>query len=188
MNMFRISNDAFNGIFLLSDKTKRRSMRCNLTYTCNPVPPNPKKIEALRSCGALNRNPQKVHHPLFTEHDFFDPNDLVQLKYETIRAVEIDERPIAQASVEFGLSRPTIYEAQENFRNEGFCGLLPQKRGPKKARKLTPEVRLYLGELVAAEPDLKSSVLAARVRSRFGIVLHPRTIEKALVKKGRQTP
>jgi hypothetical protein len=42
------------------------------------------------------------------------------------------------------LSRPTIYEAQENFRQEGFGGLLPQKRGPKKARKLTPEVRLYL--------------------------------------------
>ena len=163
-------------------------MRCNLVYILIAVPPNSKKIEALRSCGALNRNPEKVRHPLFTEHDFFDPHDLVQLKYETIRAVEIDERPIAQASAEFGLSRPTIYEAQENFRHEGLGGLLPHKRGPKKARKLTPEVRLYLEELVASEPDLKSSVLAARVRSRFGIVLHPRTIEKALVKKGRQTP
>lgn len=163
-------------------------MRCNLVYILIAVPPNSKKIEALRSCGALNRNPEKVRHPLFSEHDFFDPLDLVQLKYETIRAVEIDERPIAQASAEFGLSRPTIYEAQENFRHEGLGGLLPQKRGPKKARKLTPEVRLYLEELVASEPDLKSSLLAARVRSRFGIVLHPRTIEKALVKKGRQTP
>ena len=80
------------------------------------MPPNPKKIEALRSCGALNRNPQKVRHPLFTEHDFFDPHDMVQLKYETIRAVDVDGRPIAEASVDFGLSRPTIYEAQENFR------------------------------------------------------------------------
>jgi transposase len=163
-------------------------MRCNLVYTITFVPPNPKKIEALRSCGALNRNPQKVRHPLFTEHDFFDPHDLVQLKYETIRAVEVDDRPIAQASVDFGLSRPTIYETQENFRQEGFGGLLPQKRGPKKARKLTPEVRLYLEELVASEPDLKAPVLAKRARKRFGIVLHPRTIEKALVKKGRQTP
>jgi len=31
-------------------------------------------------------------------------------------------------------------------------------------------------------------VLAKRVRRRFGMVLHPRTIEKALVKKGRQKP
>ena len=163
-------------------------MRYNLLYILTFVPPNQKKIEALRSCGALNRNPQKVCHPLFTGNDFFDPHDLVQLKYETIRAVEADGRPIAQASVDFGLSRPTIYEAQENFRDEGLGGLLPQKRGPKKARKLTPEVRRYLEELVGSEPDLKASVLAKRVRRRFGIVLHPRTIEKALVKKGRQKP
>ena len=65
-------------------------MRCNLLYIFTFVPPNPKKIEALRSCGALNRNPQKVCHPLFTGNDFFDPHDLVQLKYETIRAVEVD--------------------------------------------------------------------------------------------------
>jgi transposase len=103
------------------------------------------------------------------------PHDLVQLKYETIRAVEVDGRPIAQASVDFGLSRPTIYETQENFRHEGFGGLLPQKRGPKKARKLTPEVRFYLEELVASEPDLKAAVLAKRVRRRFGIFVHPRT-------------
>ena len=183
-----VLNTASYGIFPLSYKTKRYTVRCNLIYTFTFVPPNPKKIEALRSCGALNRNPQKVCHPLFTGNDFFDPHDLVQLKYETIRAVEVDGRPIAQASVDFGLSRPTIYEAQENFRDEGLGGLLPQKRGPKKARKLTPEVRRYLEELVGSEPDLKASVLAKRVRRRFGIVLHPRTIEKALVKKGRQTP
>jgi hypothetical protein len=44
------------------------------------VPPNPKKIEVLRSSGTLNRHPQKVRHPLFAEHDFFDPNDMVQHK------------------------------------------------------------------------------------------------------------
>ncbi len=79
------------------------------------MPPNCSKIQALRSSGALNRHRQKVRHPLFAENGFFDPLDLVQLKYETIRAVEVDGRPIAQASVDFGLSRPTIYEAQENF-------------------------------------------------------------------------
>jgi transposase len=164
------------------------SVRCNLLYTTDPVPPSPKKIEVLRSCGALNRHPEEVRNPLFTENDFFDPHDLVQLKYETIRAVEVDARAIAQAALDSGLSRPTIYEARENFRQEGFGGLLPQKRGPKKPRKLTPEVRLYLEELVASEPELGAAVLAERVRRRFGIVLHPRTVEKALVKKGRQTP
>jgi hypothetical protein len=74
---------------------------------------------------------------------------------------------------------PDQNEAQENFRHEGLGGLLPQKRGPKKARKLTPEVRLYLEELVASEPELKSSVLAARARSRFDIVLRARGLPEA---------
>jgi transposase len=177
----------FIGNFILSDYIIRYTVWRNLFYTTNSVPPNPKKIEALRSFGALNRHPQKVLHPLFAEHDFFDPNDMVQLKYETVRAVEVDGRPIAQAALDFGLSRPTIYEAQQNFRQDGIGGLLPQKRGPKKARKLTPEVRFYLDELVASEPDLKATALVQRVRRRFGIVLHPRTVEKAVRKKGRQT-
>jgi transposase len=150
------------------------------------MPPNLKKIEALRYCGVLNRNPQKVRHLLFAKHGFFDPRDLLQLKYEAIRAVDVDGRPLAQVSVDFGLSRPTIYKAQEQFRQKGFGGFLPRKRGPKKARKLTPAIRLYLEDLVVSEPHLKAPTLAARVRRRFGIVLHPRTVEKALIKKGRR--
>jgi hypothetical protein len=40
-----------------------------------------------------------------------------------------------------------------------------------------------------AHPELSASQLAARVRQRFGIQVHPRTLEKALkpkAKRGRQ--
>jgi transposase len=67
-------------------------------------------------------------------------------------------------------------------------GLLPQKRGPKKARKLSPEVLRYLEELLGQKPDLKAAVLVKNVRKRFGIVLHPRTVEKAVRKKRRSKP
>jgi transposase len=172
----------------LPDQINGDKIRCILLYSSAAVPPNPKKIQALRSSGALNRHPEKVRNPLFTERDFFDPHDMVQLKYETVRAVEVDGRPIAQAALDFGLSRPTIYEARANLRQAGLEGLLAEKRGPKKPRKLTPEVRRYLKELVDAEPDLKAAVLVQSVRRRFGILLHPRTVEKAVRKKGRQTP
>jgi transposase len=163
-------------------------MRQSLLYIASPVPPDQQKIKALRSSGALNRYPEKVRAPLFTEGGFFDPHDMVQLKYETVRAVELDGRPIAQAALDFGLSRPTIYEAQQNLRQAGVEGLLPQKRGPKRARKLTPEVRRYLDELVEQKPDIKAAILVKRVRRRFGIMLHPRTVEKAVRKKGPQRP
>ena len=163
-------------------------MRHSLLYIARPVPPEQQKIEALRSSGALNHHPEKVRHPLFNEGGFFDPHDMVQLKYETVRAVEIDGRPIAQAAFDFGLSRPTVYEAQQSLRQAGVEGLLPQKRSPKRAHKLKPEVRRYLEELIGQKPDMKAPILVKRVRRRFGIVLHPRTVEKAVRKKGRQTP
>ena len=96
----------FFGNISLLNPVKRLLMRYYLLYTFDSMPPDSKKIQALRSSGALNRDPEKVRHPLFSEHDFFDPHDMVQLKYETVRAIELDRRPIAQAALDFGLSRP----------------------------------------------------------------------------------
>lgn len=152
------------------------------------MPPDPQKIQALRRSGTLNANPQKVRQSAFIEGGFFDPHDLVQLKYETLRAVENDGKPIVEAALEFGLSRPTIYECQENFRQDGMEGLLPKKRGPKQPRKLTGEVCKYMSEALLHDPGLKMTALAESIKKRFGIVVHPRTLEKAVVKKGLRSP
>lgn len=168
------ANDAICGVIIF-------------TYSM-PKLPDPKKIVSLRSAGALNRHPEKVRNPQFLENDFFDPHDLIQLKYETIRAVEVEGHSIARAAIDFGLSRPTVYEAKENFRQGGIEGLLGRKRGPKKPRKLTAEVYEYLRQLLAAKPDLKAAKLVHEIRRRFRITLHPRTVEKALAKKGLQIP
>jgi transposase len=98
---------------------------------------------------------------------------------------------IARAAADFGLSRPTIYQAQHHFQQRGLAGLLPAKPGPKKPHKLTAEVRRHLRELIQAEPALGARELARQVRQRFNVKCHPRTIEKALkseAKRGRQGP
>jgi transposase len=148
------------------------------------------KRKALQATGTFNPRATQVGHPLFQQSPFFDPEDLLQLKYETLRAVEVEHCPIAKAARQFGLSRPTICEAQTQFRQQGLEGLLPHKRGPKAAHKLTDEVLRYLQEQVAADPEAKVEELAQRVRRRYGVKLHPRTIQKALKrrpKRGRST-
>jgi transposase len=154
------------------------------------MPPDPNKIQALRSSGTLNPRPEKVRHPRFADTEFFDPHDLIQLKYETLRAVQTDGQPIAQAAVDFGLSRPTIYQAQQSFQAAGLEGLFPHKRGPKSPHKLKPELRQYLEQSLISEPELKAAELVLRVRQRFGVTVHPRTVEKALqkAKRGRPMP
>lgn len=153
-----------------------------------PHDSHPLKLQALRRNGTLNRHADRVCHPLFVQSDFFDARDLVQLKYEALRALEKDDRSLAQAAAEFGLSRPTIYQAKARFQAHGMEGLLPSKRGPKQPHKLTAEVSQHLRAWLAKEPDLNAAELTRRLRQRFKVKLHRRTIEKAVkagIKRGR---
>lgn len=152
--------------------------------------PEAKRL-ALQASGTFNRRHDRVGHPLFQQSDFFDPCDLLQLKYETLRALKQEGYSIARAAADFGLSRPTIYQAQNRVQTHGLEGLLPDKPGPKNPHKLTAEVRQHLRELLQAEPKLGARELARRVRQRFRSKLHPRTIEKASkseAKRGRRNP
>jgi hypothetical protein len=65
--------------------------------------------------------------------------------------------------------------------------VLSAGRAVSRFEDLLRLVKFYLEELVASNPDLKAAALVQRVRRRFGVLLHVRTVEKALRKKGRQT-
>ena len=160
--------------------------------TLMPHSSDPKaKRRALQASGTLNPRHDRVRHALFQQSDFFDPCDALQLKYETLRALQQEGSSIARAAADFGLSRPTIYQAQHRFQDRGLEGLLPDKPGPKHPHKLTAEVRQHLRELIQAEPKLGARELARRIRQRFQLKLHPRTIEKASpseAKRGRRNP
>ena len=178
----------YTGFFLLTPQWI--AVECGInTFTCmsNPSEPSP-KIQALKAAGAFNPRADQVRHPLFGQSEFFDPRDLPQLKYESLRALEVDGYSVTRAAGEFGLSRPTLYQAQDQFKKKGLEGLLPRKRGPKKPHKLTPEVRQHLQEITAADPGLNAQELARRLRRKFKVKVHPRTIEKALKAKAKRGP
>jgi transposase len=140
------------------------------------------KTQALRQSGTLNPRPQDVHDELFREQAFFDPRDLVQVKYEMLRRVSQDGHSISQAAVSFGFSRPSFYQAQTAFEASGLAGLVPQKRGPKQGHKLTLEVLEFLRKARAVDAEAKPAALAQMVQERFGMAVHPRTIERGLLR------
>lgn len=144
------------------------------------------KLQTLRENGTLNPTPESVRDEVFAESVFFDPNDLLQVKYEMLRALEVDGQSIAGTAEAFGVSRPTVYEAKANFETKGLLGLLPEKRGPKHPHKLTPDVMKVVTGWILKEPEIDSSALAARVKERWRVTVHPRTIEKALVREAKR--
>src|SRR3989442_12565985 len=98
------------------------------------------KSEALAQDGVLNPNPEAVRDALFAGNPFFDPKDLVQVRYEMVRRHQVDGIAISEAAAVFGVSRPTFYKAQEALETAGLAGLLPSQRGPKDGHKISAEV------------------------------------------------
>ena len=143
----------------------------------------PAKVKALREDGALNPTPEKVRDPKFRENEFFDPRDLVQVRYEMLRRVRVENAAVTDATEEYGVSRPTYYQTRANFDAAGVAGLLPRKRGPRGPHKLQGEaLALVEQQLVAGEP-VRARELASLIRQKLGLDIHPRTIERAVARK-----
>lgn len=144
------------------------------------------KRDALRRQSALDPHPERVNDSLFQHSDFFDPDDLVQVKYEMLRRVQIDQQSVSQAAAAFGFSRPTYYQSELDFQTQGIFGLLPQKRGPRQAHKLTAQVLEYVRQIRTEQPSLSAAELGAAIQEHFGVNVHPRSIERALARKEKK--
>ena len=77
----------------------------------------------------------------------------MQVKYEMLRRVSVENASVTDATAEYGVSRPTYYQAKASFDEAGIAGLVPKKRGPRGPHKLQGEVLAFLEkQLVPGEP------------------------------------
>lgn len=146
--------------------------------------PNQKTLE-LKRTGTLNPQPDSVTDPLFRENPFFDLEDFLQVRYEMLRRHSLEGASIVEVASRFGVSRPTVYQAQVAFQQGGLSGLLPKHRGPKEGHKLSANVIEYVRNLRAGEPDLTTVACVHAVREKFGIAIHRRSLERALSRKNK---
>jgi transposase len=142
-----------------------------------------RKAEELAGSRTLNPRPEAVVDEAFASAEFFDARDLVQVKYEMVRRVEADGVSVTGAAASFGFSRQSYYTAAAALADGGLAALVPGKPGPRGAPKLTDEVVDHLETLRAADPTLRAGELATAVADRFGLRVHPRSVERALARR-----
>ncbi len=147
---------------------------------------NDDKADVLLEEGALHPAPEKVRDPKFLEGEFFDPRDAVQVKYEMLRRVCVENASVTDASDEYGISRPTYYHTKASFDTAGIAGLIPKKRGPHGPHKVQGEVLVFLKERLVPGDPIRARELAKLIQKEFGLDVHPRTIERAV--SGKKTP
>ncbi len=143
------------------------------------------KVEALRAERSLNPRPEAVRDEQFADSEFLDARDLVQVKYEMVRRVRVDGDAVSRSAAAFGFSRPSFYEAAAAIDTGGLAALVPARPGPRRAHKLTEEVVAFARQRREAEPSLRSGGLAEAIEERFGVRVHPRSVERALARVAR---
>jgi len=141
--------------------------------------PHPKR-QFLEEVGALHLHPERVRAEIFQRHRFFDPLDKVQVKYEMLRAHEVDGLSVVASAEDFGFSRETYYAVLAGFQAWGVPGLVDGKSGRPGPLKLTDDVVEWVHDLHRRRPELCGREIAEQMVEEIGVEVHRRTIERLL--------
>lgn len=139
------------------------------------------KHEEMRKNGSYNHRANAVTAELFKGSHFFDAHDLIQVKYEMLRAVEKERREVSSTSAAFGFSRVSFYQIKKEYDENGIAGLIPKKRGPKGSRKMNDSDVEFARDLEDTHTKLQ---IISRLIEERGVEVSKRTLERQLsVKK-----
>ena len=140
------------------------------------------KTDRLRQSGTLNPRPEAVSDPLFQDSGFFDPRDLLQVRYEMVRAAAAGA-PIKEAAARFGTSVSTCVRANRAFRKDGLQGLIPKRRGPRGPHKITAEIVAFVEDFRREHGPVGLAKLVPLIAEIFGVKVHARGLYRALARK-----
>jgi transposase len=141
----------------------------------------------LREEGALHPDPGSVRDEAFRRDEFFDARDRVQVRYEMLRRHRVDKQAVTDVAAAFGVSRQAFYTTEATFDERGVAGLLPRRRGPKRAHKCTDEILDFVERWrKSAASEVGGEDVVRVVQQRFGVSLHPRSIDRALARRKKK--
>ena len=85
-----------------------------------------------------------------------------------LRRHSVEGVSIVDVATQFGVSRPTVYQAQAAFQQAGLSGLLPKHRGPKEGHKLSAEIIEYVRTLRVNRSRLTTVAWSKPFRKNLG--------------------
>ena len=98
----------------------------------------------------------------------WDAGDEAGRRLAAVQLVRLRAVSQAQAAAAFGVDPVTVWRWDQALAAGGLAGLVPARRGPKGASKLTPELAARVRELEAAGATLSEIAAAAGV-STFSV-------------------
>lgn len=137
------------------------------------------KAERLRATHTYNEHADRVTDELFMSSEFFDPRDLLQVRYEIVRAVALGESPESVA-VRFGVSGITVRRYVIRMREGGLMALLPSPRGPSGPRALGAEGENFVDAYIADHPRASGREVHEALEKALELGVSQRTVERRI--------
>ena len=147
------------------------------------------KVAALREARCLNPHPQDVTDEAFLAADFFDARDAVQVKYEMVRRVKADGAPVTAAAAAFGYSRAVLLRGGRRAgASPGWTGWC--RPSPGRGAATSSPRRSWRAPSSSWQPTrrCRPAGLPDPSPRRFGVRVHPRSVERALARRRERTP
>lgn len=144
------------------------------------------KQDILMENGTFNTNYAKVSEPRFVNDEFYDSRDLVQVKYEMLKAARESKESIQEISARFGFSRAGFYKIKNSFEKEGFTAFVSNKTGPRNTWKLTKEHQRFIDSYLLGNPDADSKEIVSILKKERGLEISKRTVERYRSRKNGQ--
>jgi len=98
----------------------------------------------------------------------WDAGDEAGRRLAAVQLVRLRAAPQGQVAAAFGVDPATIWRWDQALAAGGVAGLVPARRGPRRASKLTPQLAARIAELDAAGATLREIAAAAGV-STFSV-------------------
>jgi hypothetical protein len=73
------------------------------------------KAHFLAQWGALHPHPERVQDALFHAGTFYDPRDLIQVRYEMVRRFRVNGQAARAVACSLGVSRELLYMLAQAF-------------------------------------------------------------------------
>lgn len=141
---------------------------------------NDAKTKFLQKEGLINPKPERVIHSIFQTHDFFDPLDLPQVRYEMLRIARVERIPVTDACRLFGFSREYFYRLEREFMSRGYVSLLGSFRGRRPLIALNQEIVNFIIHRKMTTPSLTGEDLRNEIKTSYQVECSRRTVERII--------
>jgi len=141
------------------------------------------KILELKRTGTLNPYPDSVSDSLFQENPFFDPKDLLQVRYEMLRRHSVEGISIVDVATRFGVFAPDCLSGPGCIPANG-----PERPASQAPRSQRRAQTIFRGSRVCAgasnrRAHFDDGGLCPSCSGKVGIRIHRRSLERALASK-----